>query len=125
MPTDVSATSATTTTLVSVSSSEDRRAPTGVIARRSRVPRPARSALRPRPLRPDGRGGRAHRRARRPPVRTRLRPGGRRISGLRAVKRAEPFGDTLANAQVTTGAMKGEQVDLAVFGMGPDSSLAP
>ncbi|WP_112491051.1 ABC transporter permease [Streptomyces bacillaris] len=41
------------------------------------------------------------------------------------VKRAEPFGNTLANAQVTQGAKKGEQVNLAVFGMSPDSSLAP
>jgi putative ABC transport system permease protein len=41
------------------------------------------------------------------------------------VERAEPFGNTLANAQVTQGAKKGEQVNLAVFGMAPDSSLAP
>ncbi|MFD6417267.1 ABC transporter permease [Streptomyces sp. NPDC060194] len=41
------------------------------------------------------------------------------------VERAEPFGSTLANAQVTEGAKKGEQVNLAVFGMAPDSSLAP
>ncbi|MFF5725340.1 ABC transporter permease [[Kitasatospora] papulosa] len=40
------------------------------------------------------------------------------------VKRAEPFGNTLANAQVTRGARKGEQVNLAVFGMAP-GSLAP
>ncbi|MGW9493782.1 ABC transporter permease [Streptomyces prasinus] len=41
------------------------------------------------------------------------------------VERAEPFGNTLANAQVTQGAEKGEQVNLAVFGMAPDSPLAP
>ncbi|MFI9801644.1 ABC transporter permease [Streptomyces sp. NPDC052302] len=41
------------------------------------------------------------------------------------VKRAEPFGNTLTNAQVTEGAEKGEQVNLAVFGMAPDSPLAP
>ncbi|SDM18051.1 putative ABC transport system permease protein [Nonomuraea maritima] len=41
------------------------------------------------------------------------------------VERAEPFGNTLANAQVTQGAKKGEQVNLAVFGMAPDSPLAP
>ncbi|MFF5897562.1 ABC transporter permease [Streptomyces argenteolus] len=41
------------------------------------------------------------------------------------VERAEPFGNTLANAQVTQGAKKGEQVNLAVFGMAPDSALAP
>ncbi|MDX3358891.1 ABC transporter permease [Streptomyces griseoaurantiacus] len=41
------------------------------------------------------------------------------------VKRAEPFGNTLANARVTRGAEKGEQVNLAVFGMAPDSPLAP
>ncbi|MFF6900458.1 ABC transporter permease [Streptomyces hydrogenans] len=41
------------------------------------------------------------------------------------VKGAEPFGSTLANAQVTQGAKKGEQVNLAVFGMAPGSSLAP
>lgn len=41
------------------------------------------------------------------------------------VERAEPFGNTLVNAQVTAGDRKGEQVDLAVFGMTPDSSLAP
>lgn len=41
------------------------------------------------------------------------------------VKRAEPFGNTLVNAQVTEGAEKGEQVNLAVFGMAPDSPLAP
>lgn len=41
------------------------------------------------------------------------------------VKRAEPFGNTLADAQVTRGAEKGEQVNLAVFGMAPDSALAP
>ncbi|MFK3984837.1 ABC transporter permease [Micromonospora sp. NPDC050397] len=41
------------------------------------------------------------------------------------VERAEPFGNTLANAQVTQGAKKGEQVNLAVFGMTPDSPLAP
>ncbi|QNE74324.1 FtsX-like permease family protein [Streptomyces finlayi] len=41
------------------------------------------------------------------------------------VERAEPFGNTLANAQVTQGAEKGEQVNLAVFGMAPDSPMAP
>ncbi len=41
------------------------------------------------------------------------------------VEQAEPFGNTLANAQVTVGAEKGEQINLAVFGMAPDSSLAP
>ncbi|MFJ9715330.1 ABC transporter permease [Streptomyces sp. NPDC101213] len=41
------------------------------------------------------------------------------------VERAEPFGNTLANARVTRGAEEGEQVDLAVFGMAPDSALAP
>lgn len=41
------------------------------------------------------------------------------------VKRAEPFGNTLVNAQVTEGAKKGEQVNLAVFGMAADSPLAP
>ena len=41
------------------------------------------------------------------------------------VKRAEPFGNTLVNAQVTRGAKRGEQVNLAVFGMAPDSPLAP
>ncbi|GAA3654223.1 ABC transporter permease [Streptomyces chitinivorans] len=41
------------------------------------------------------------------------------------VERAEPFGNTLVNAQVTEGAEQGEQVNLAVFGMEPDSSLAP
>ncbi|MBT3166996.1 ABC transporter permease [Streptomyces sp. Vc74B-19] len=46
-------------------------------------------------------------------------------SGAPGVKRAEPFGNTLVNAQVTQGAKKGEQVNLAVFGMAPDSPLAP
>ncbi|MCO6731275.1 ABC transporter permease [Streptomyces sp. CHA1] len=46
-------------------------------------------------------------------------------SGTRGVERAEPFGNTLVNAQVTHGAEKGEQVDLAVFGMAPGSPLAP
>ncbi|MEU0284291.1 FtsX-like permease family protein [Streptomyces sp. NPDC006147] len=41
------------------------------------------------------------------------------------VKRAEPFGNALVNAQVTQGGQKGEQVNLAVFGMAPDSPLAP
>ncbi|GAT82257.1 ABC transporter permease [Streptomyces sp. F-3] len=41
------------------------------------------------------------------------------------VERAEPFGNTLIDAQVTQGARKGTQVNLAVFGMEPDSSLAP
>ncbi|GAA0927891.1 ABC transporter permease [Streptomyces thermoalcalitolerans] len=41
------------------------------------------------------------------------------------VERAEPFGNTLIHAQVTRGARKGTQVNLAVFGMEPDSSLAP
>ncbi|WP_348542035.1 FtsX-like permease family protein [Streptomyces sp. MJP52] len=41
------------------------------------------------------------------------------------VERAEPFGNTLVNARVTAGAKKGEQVDLAVFGMAPDSFMAP
>ncbi|MFC5787820.1 ABC transporter permease [Streptomyces aureus] len=41
------------------------------------------------------------------------------------VERAEPFGNTLTNAQVSQGAKKGEQVNLAVFGMAPDSSLVP
>ncbi|MFI7564799.1 ABC transporter permease [[Kitasatospora] papulosa] len=40
------------------------------------------------------------------------------------VERAEPFGNTLANAQVTQGSRKGEQLNLAVFGMAP-GSLAP
>ncbi|MFJ3731120.1 ABC transporter permease [[Kitasatospora] papulosa] len=40
------------------------------------------------------------------------------------VERAEPFGNTLANAQVTQGSRKGEQVNLAVFGMAP-GCLAP
>ncbi|MEU2891819.1 ABC transporter permease [Streptomyces albidoflavus] len=46
-------------------------------------------------------------------------------SGTRGVERAEPFGNTLINAQVTHGAEKGEQVNLAVFGMAPGSPLAP
>ncbi|MEE1940797.1 ABC transporter permease [Streptomyces sp. TRM 70361] len=46
-------------------------------------------------------------------------------SAAPGVERAEPFGNTLANAQVTEGAKKGEQVNLAVFGMVPDSPLAP
>ncbi|BAU85120.1 ABC-type antimicrobial peptide transport system [Streptomyces laurentii] len=46
-------------------------------------------------------------------------------AGAPGVERAEPFGNTLANAQVTQGAKKGEQVNLAVFGMAADSSLAP
>ncbi len=41
------------------------------------------------------------------------------------VERAEPFGNTLASAEVTQGSKKGEQVNLAVFGMAPDSSMAP
>ncbi len=41
------------------------------------------------------------------------------------VERAEPFGNTLVNAQVTQGDEKDEQVNLAVFGMAPDSPLAP
>ncbi|MGW4186250.1 ABC transporter permease [Streptomyces albidoflavus] len=41
------------------------------------------------------------------------------------VERAEPFGNTLVNAQVTEGTKKGEQVNLAVFGMAPNSPLAP
>ncbi|RKE17246.1 ABC transporter permease [Streptomyces sp. TLI_171] len=46
-------------------------------------------------------------------------------SGTPGVERAEPFGNTLANARVTRGAKLGEQVNLAVFGMAPGSSLAP
>ncbi|WP_030544556.1 ABC transporter permease [Streptomyces albus] len=41
------------------------------------------------------------------------------------VERAEPFGNALANAEVTEGAAKGASVNLAVFGMEPDSALAP
>ncbi len=41
------------------------------------------------------------------------------------VERAEPFGNTLVNAQVTQGEEKDEKVNLAVFGMAPDSPLAP
>ncbi|MEV6190549.1 ABC transporter permease [Streptomyces albidoflavus] len=41
------------------------------------------------------------------------------------VERAEPFRNTLVNAQVTQGTKKGEQVNLAVFGMAPNSPLAP
>ncbi|NBM19095.1 ABC transporter permease [Streptomyces sp. GC420] len=41
------------------------------------------------------------------------------------VEKAEPFGNTLANAEVTRGAKKGASVNLAVFGMEHDSSLAP
>ncbi|MFE1262390.1 ABC transporter permease [Streptomyces albogriseolus] len=41
------------------------------------------------------------------------------------VERAEPFGNTLVNAQVTQGEEKGEQINLAVFGMASDSPLAP
>ncbi len=46
-------------------------------------------------------------------------------SEVPGVERAEPFGNTLVNAQVTAGAEEGEQVNLAVFGMAPDSSMAP
>ncbi len=61
------------------------------VARSSRVPCPTRPALRPRPLRPDGRRRRPHRRPRRPPVRTRLRPGRRRH--LRSARAAgDPHG---------------------------------
>lgn len=41
------------------------------------------------------------------------------------VRHAVPFGNTLVNAQVTRGAKKGEQVNLAVFGMPADSFIAP
>ncbi|WP_371787302.1 ABC transporter permease [Streptomyces albidoflavus] len=46
-------------------------------------------------------------------------------SEVQGVERAEPFGNTLANAQVTQGAEKGEQVNLAVFGVEPGSPMAP
>nr|WP_245967464.1 FtsX-like permease family protein [Streptomyces fragilis] len=46
-------------------------------------------------------------------------------SAAAGVERAEPFGNTLVNAQVTAGAEKGEQVNLAVFGMTPHSAMAP
>ena len=41
------------------------------------------------------------------------------------VEKAAPFGNALANAKVTQGAARGTSVNLAVFGMEPDSFLAP